>query len=88
MLLRLSRTYARLAAWILAVLMTILGIVFSTVRQTTAWVEQQGNPDVSSAQVVDLSQVGLVLLAAGLVSLMALLIAEGYAKPKIQDQNG
>lgn len=85
MALSLSRTYARLAAWILAALMTILGIVFSSVRQTTAWVEQQGNPDVWNAQAVDLSQIGLVLLAVGLVSLMALLIAEGYAKPKVQD---
>lgn len=69
---------ARIGVWLLAIVTSIVGLCLLNVRSVVVWTDQNGNPDVGSAEVVDVSGTGLALLCVGLVILAGVLVAEGY----------
>ncbi|GEM_PF-6218819 len=76
-------TYTRLfqlLGWTIAVLSTAFGIFFVSKKEATAWDPQQGSAEVLTSRVVYLEPVGLALLVAGVLSLVALCIVESVRK--------
>ena len=71
--------WARLAAWAVSLAATITGIFLVSIGKTAVWVNDPSAPDTYLSQTVQVGLIGIAVLTVGLLSVMAVLIAEGYA---------
>ena len=62
--------------WTVASVSTALGVFFVSAQSTVVWDKNYGSEDLYTSRVIDLEPVGLVLLGAGILSLVALCIVE------------
>ncbi|MDJ0317393.1 hypothetical protein [Arthrobacter antibioticus] len=79
-----SQRWSRIAAWVVALAATISGLILLVVGSTTVWVPDLVSQDTYIGQTIQLGWIGLPILCVGLVSGMAVLIAEGYATARSQ----
>ena len=78
--------WARIAAWTVSLGATICGIVLVAMGKISMWVSDPSTPNTYTNQNVQVGLVGIVLLAVGLLSVMAVLIAEGYTR-RVETKN-
>ena len=77
--------WSRIAASVVALAATISGLVLLLVGNTTVWVPDPASQDTYIGETVQLYWIGLPILCVGLVSGMAVLIAEGYTSSHSQE---
>lgn len=75
--------FFRLFGWSVAATATILGVIFATMREITVWNPESGDPEVLTSSTIDVEPAGLVLLAVGILSLVALSIAESTKRREL-----
>lgn len=75
-----SRSLAKVLVWVEALALTLVGVIFVTVRSVEVARIIDRSPDTDTYEVTGVSvlEIGLVLLPVGLLILAALLIVEGY----------
>ncbi|WP_315914836.1 MULTISPECIES: hypothetical protein [unclassified Arthrobacter] len=78
--------WARIAAWTVSLGATICGIVLVAMGKISMWVSDPSTPNTYTNQNVQVGLLGIVLLAVGLLSVMAVLIAEGYTR-RVETKN-
>ena len=71
--------WARTAAWAVSLTTTVVGVILIMVGKTSLWVRDPNSPDTYTSQTVQVGLLGLAILCVGILSVMAVLIAEGYA---------
>lgn len=84
-----STTLLKTVAWIEALAVTIVGAVLVSVRSVSVDVlvsEGVGSQATYETSTVSVLEIGLVLLAVGLLILAALLIVEAYRGPSREDR--
>jgi len=78
------QVWSRIAAGVVALAATVVGLILLAVGNTTVWVADSASRDTYVGQEVQLGWIGLPILCVGLLSGMAVLIAEGYASDRSQ----